>query len=192
MMEKQLTCSQCGGKLVANEEYDLYMCRSCGVAFGRSLLEHVDALQEADAAFQRGEFSAADRLYQIAQIQDTDNFYSLVGRIKCAARWKELKEVYNYRPIMRFRIDLIKTRIAESVRYSNKQDMHFFEVLQKLFDSRASFQILEEELNSNSPQISEETLLKNVREEKEKFRQIKKELIEVAETLQPIHGDVFK
>ena len=45
---RTVICTKCGAQLEPDQDYNIYRCNFCGVAFGSSILFNKDAMEKAD------------------------------------------------------------------------------------------------------------------------------------------------
>lgn len=91
--DKQLVCNKCGGLLFLDRERRLYECRSCGVAYSSALMADTDTIKTAMNHLSKKDFKEADKLFVLALMLDPHDYMALRGRVLCAGRWKDIKDI---------------------------------------------------------------------------------------------------
>jgi tetratricopeptide (TPR) repeat protein len=87
-----IVCKKCGGVLLHDLGKKLYICRSCGIAYG-PLFFRGEPIRRASEELKSGDFKAADLGFANILESDPDNFEALRGRVLCAGGWRSFSEI---------------------------------------------------------------------------------------------------
>ena len=87
-----VVCAKCGGVLSHDLNKKLYICRSCGIAYG-PLFFRGEPIRRASEELRNGDFKAADLDFANILESEPDNFEALRGRVLCAGGWRSFGEI---------------------------------------------------------------------------------------------------
>ena len=128
---RTVICTKCGAQLEPDQDYNIYRCNFCGVAFGSSILFNKDAMEKADKSLQLGEYNEADVWYRCVLMREPKNFMAFRGRILCAGKWKSVTEI-DTEVMSEVRIKKLYKRIEEAMGHSDDEDMDYFASFRKV------------------------------------------------------------
>ena len=128
---KTVICTKCGAQLEPDQEYNIYRCNFCGVAFGSSILFNKDAMEKAEKSVQLGEFNEADIWYRCVLMREPKNFKAFRGRVLCAGKWKNVTEI-DTDLMSEVRIKKLYKRIEEAMKHADEEDMDYFASFRKV------------------------------------------------------------
>lgn len=86
VLNEQILCNKCGGRLTLDKSRNFLLCSSCGVAFGTSLF-FGEPKKKAYESLERHEYAEADQSFLQVLMRDPHDFEALRGRILCAGKW---------------------------------------------------------------------------------------------------------
>lgn len=127
--EKQLVCSKCGGHLSLDRERRLYECHSCGVAYSSVLLSDADSLKNAMHCLSQKDFKEADELFVMELMLDPQNFTALRGRVLCAGRWRNVRDIKLNDAVSsyaRIRYKAARVMVEEVITRASDEDKEYF------------------------------------------------------------------
>ena len=131
-IEKNVVCSKCSGQLILDKEKNLYVCRSCGVAYGSSLF-FGDPAKKAREALKENDYTEAGERFSHILMTDPDNYEALLGRILCAGKWKKVNDIaLPENPVNDVRLKALRERASEAVLHVSEEDRPAMEDIRKL------------------------------------------------------------
>ena len=132
--DKKLTCTTCGGELVADREKNIYKCAFCGVAYGYGLFDGT-AADKAAKALSIGEFNDADLYYTFVLSMDPKDLSALRGRVFCAGKWKRTTDLKTGKgELTGVRADAVRKRCDEAMKKLSEEDGEYFQVIKEFVD----------------------------------------------------------
>ena len=144
--EKKLICNQCGAPLVLDRENRLYSCRSCGVAYSTAILSDMDSSKTALTLLSKRDFHGADQRFLLELLLAPSDFTALRGRILCAGRWTDIKEIPLVSGNVSSNLDPVKEKIEMAISRSSDGDKEYFEKFSKLIGTIEAHTFLESEV----------------------------------------------
>ena len=144
--EKKLICNQCGAPLVLDRENRLYSCRSCGVAYSTAILSDMDSSKTALNLLSKRDFHGADQRFGLELLLAPSDFTALRGRILCAGRWTDIKEIPLVSGNVLTNLDPVKERIEQAVSRAAEEDKAYFRKFSELVGTIEAHTFLESEV----------------------------------------------
>ena len=133
-LERKLTCTTCGGELVADREKNIYKCSFCGVAYGYSLFDG-SAAEKAAMALSIGEFNDADLYYTFVLTMNLSDITALRGRVFCAGKWMKTSDLMTGRgELTGVRADAVRSRCDEAMKKLYKDERVYFQLIKDFVD----------------------------------------------------------
>lgn len=139
--DKKLTCTTCGGDLVADKEKHIYKCAYCGVAYGYGLFDGT-AADKAAKALSIGEFNDADLYYTFVLSMYPNDFTALRGRVFCAGKWKWTTDLRTGKgELTGVRADSVRQRCDEAMKKVSEEDRKYFQMIRDFVDFSEKYHI---------------------------------------------------
>ena len=126
-----VTCDKCGGRLMLEQDKNLFVCRSCGVAYGTSLF-FGEPLVKARNAMLHDEFEEADQRFCHILMMNPEDLEALLGRILCVGKWRRINDITLSPDDDARTFGELKERAEEAVLHCAEEDKSLFADVQKL------------------------------------------------------------
>ena len=123
---KSYTCSKCAGILIFDSDQEFFDCPFCGTRFSSVDFHGNELLSQADACFERHEFSAAKEKYKAILAEDARNFNALRGMLLCTIMVSSEKELSDISKLKRANLNRIRNELDTARDFSGKKNWEYF------------------------------------------------------------------
>lgn len=148
-LQETVTCSKCGGELILDNKNKVYICSHCGVSFDYSMFIGTP-VSKAFKELADGEFDLADKRFLRFLEENPGDFDANFGRILCAGKWRNLREIELNDQVKDIDWDEMKKRMDQAIENSFGSGRRYFTAFEVLLNPIRTYSQLSDKTDEES------------------------------------------
>ena len=148
-LHETITCSKCGGELILDNKNKVYICSHCGVSFDYSMFIGTP-ISKAFKELADGEFDLADKRFLKILEENPGDFDANFGRVLCAGKWRNLREIELNDQAKDIDWDEMKKRVDQAIENSFGSGRRYFKAFEVLLDPIRTYSQLSDKTDEES------------------------------------------